>query len=83
MKILVIPDTQCRPGVRTDHMTWIGRCAIDLKPDFIVECGTALGGSTLYMANICDLLGHGKVISIDIIRREKICVIRIIYFNLF
>ena len=39
MKILVIPDTQCRPGVRTDHMTWIGRCAVDLKPDLIVHLG--------------------------------------------
>jgi len=39
LKILVIPDTQCRPGVRTDHMTWIGRCAIDLKPDFIIHLG--------------------------------------------
>lgn len=36
------------------------------KPDLIVETGTAYGGSALFLASICDLIGHGKVISIDV-----------------
>jgi cephalosporin hydroxylase len=35
------------------------------RPDFIVECGTFSGGSALYFATICDLIGHGQVITID------------------
>lgn len=39
MKILVIPDTQVRPGVRTDHLEWIGRYAAAKEPDVIVQLG--------------------------------------------
>jgi cephalosporin hydroxylase len=38
------------------------------KPDIIIEIGSAHGGSTLYLANILDLLGRGQVISLDIER---------------
>ena len=38
----------------------------ELKPDFVVETGTRFGGSALYMASICDLIGHGHVITVDI-----------------
>ncbi len=38
----------------------------ELKPEIIVECGTFMGGSALYFANICDMLNHGRVISVDI-----------------
>ena len=39
----------------------------EVKPDIIVEAGTADGGSALYMANMMDLMGHGKkVVTIDI-----------------
>jgi cephalosporin hydroxylase len=36
------------------------------KPDLIIECGTFRGGSALFLASICDLIHHGRVISIDI-----------------
>lgn len=36
------------------------------RPDIIIECGTAFGGSALYMAGILDLLGSGSVITVDI-----------------
>jgi cephalosporin hydroxylase len=59
---------------------WLGvtvrKCAFDLwtyqeilvetHPDLIVETGTYLGGSAFYMASVCDLLGHGKVVTVDI-----------------
>lgn len=38
----------------------------ELKPDVIIECGTAFGGGALFLASICDLLHHGQVITIDI-----------------
>ncbi len=59
---------------------WFGhsvqKCPLDLwiyqnilfetQPDFIIETGSGYGGSALYMAHICDLLGRGKIISVDI-----------------
>jgi cephalosporin hydroxylase len=38
----------------------------ETKPDVIVETGTYRGGSALYFASLCDLLGAGEVISVDI-----------------
>ena len=67
--------------VRTWHNTyWLGaqvlKCPFDLwnyqeiltelKPDWVIECGTASGGSALYLASILQLLDCGKVISIDV-----------------
>ena len=60
--------------------SWLGRtvrkCALDLwvyqeilvetRPDLIVETGTYLGGSALYLASICDILRHGKVVTVDV-----------------
>jgi cephalosporin hydroxylase len=39
---------------------------VETKPDLIVETGTYRGGSALYLATICDLVGAGEVVSIDI-----------------
>lgn len=39
---------------------------VDTKPDLVVECGTRFGGSAYYLASIMDLLGHGRVLSVDI-----------------
>lgn len=38
----------------------------ELKPDLIVECGTYKGGSAYYLASIFDLIGKGRVVTIDI-----------------
>ena len=38
----------------------------ELRPELIIETGTAFGGSALYLAHLCDLLGHGRVITIDV-----------------
>jgi cephalosporin hydroxylase len=38
----------------------------ETRPEVIVETGTYRGGSALYLASICDLLGSGEVLSIDI-----------------
>jgi cephalosporin hydroxylase len=41
------------------------------KPDFIIECGAFQGGSTLFFAHTLDLIGKGKVISVDICERDE------------
>ena len=38
----------------------------EVRPDLIVEAGTKHGGSAYHLASICDLLGHGAVVTIDI-----------------
>lgn len=37
-----------------------------LRPDWIVECGVAHGGSAVLYASICEMLGKGKVLGIDV-----------------
>lgn len=37
----------------------------ELRPDWIVETGTAFGGSAAYLAAMCDLLGNGRIVTID------------------
>jgi cephalosporin hydroxylase len=60
--------------------TWLGRPIIqmpedmiriqeaicEVKPDIILETGIAHGGSLVYFASICKLLGKGRVIGVDI-----------------
>jgi cephalosporin hydroxylase len=60
--------------------SWLGRpvakCPLDIlvlqdiiwetQPSLIIETGTAHGGSALFYATLCDLIGKGNVISIDI-----------------
>ena len=62
------------------NTTWLGvttlKCPLDLwiyqemiwtiRPDVIIECGTANGGSALYLASMCDLVGQGQIITVDI-----------------
>jgi cephalosporin hydroxylase len=37
------------------------------RPELIVETGTYRGGSAFYLASICDLVGAGEVVSIDVV----------------
>jgi cephalosporin hydroxylase len=39
---------------------------VETRPDVIIEAGTLKGGSALFFASICDLIDHGRVVSIDI-----------------
>jgi cephalosporin hydroxylase len=39
---------------------------VEQRPELIVETGTYRGGSALYLASICDLVGAGEVVSIDV-----------------
>lgn len=64
--------------------TWLGRPMIQLpedtirlqevihevRPDVIVETGVAHGGSLVFYASLCKLMGTGRVIGVDIEIRE-------------
>jgi cephalosporin hydroxylase len=41
-----------------------------LRPDVIVECGIAHGGSTIFYASLLELIGKGKVIAVDVEVRQ-------------
>lgn len=38
----------------------------ETKPDVIIEIGNANGGGTLSLAHLCDLLGKGRVVGLDL-----------------
>ena len=60
--------------------TWLGAQALknpldlwvyqeimfETRPELVIETGTYRGGSAFFLASICDLLGAGEVVSIDI-----------------
>jgi cephalosporin hydroxylase len=43
---------------------------VEQQPDVIIEVGNYYGGSTLALAHLCDLLGKGRVIGLDIIQNR-------------
>ncbi|MGB3705901.1 MAG: cephalosporin hydroxylase family protein [Castellaniella sp.] len=63
-----------------NNFSWLGRPMIQLptdamamqeiiwavKPDLVVETGVAHGGSAVLSASILEMLGHGRVLGIDI-----------------
>ena len=70
------------PGPRKEYNgVPIHKCPFDMfnyqqiiftqNPEYVIECGAYQGGSTLFFADTLDLIGKGKVISIDICEREE------------
>ena len=41
----------------------------ELRPQLIIETGTFQGGSAYYLASVCDLLGCGDIVTIDVTAR--------------
>lgn len=41
-----------------------------LRPDVIIETGIAHGGSAIFSASILELLGHGRVVAVDVEIRQ-------------
>lgn len=42
------------------------------RPDVIVETGTNRGGSALFLAHLCDRIGTGRIITVDIVDRPEV-----------
>ena len=58
---------QGRPIIQLpEDMIRIQEVIYTLKPDVIVETGVAHGGSLIYYASLCKLVGKGKVVGVDI-----------------
>jgi cephalosporin hydroxylase len=71
-------------GSDTINLSWFGHrllkspydlwtyqeLVVRVRPDVVVETGTYEGGSALYFAMLFDLLGHGRVITIDVAPRS-------------
>ena len=53
----------------------------ELRPAAIVETGTASGGSALFLASVCDLLGHGEIVTVDIAEKERPSHPRVTYLS--
>lgn len=43
----------------------------EMKPDLLIETGTCYGGSAFFFAQIMDLVGRGKVMTIDTVAHEN------------
>lgn len=43
----------------------------EIKPDIIIETGTADGGSALFLSSICDMVGKGRVVTVDIVSKPR------------
>ena len=56
-------------GIRTLKIAldaWIYQEILyDVRPDIVLEIGNKYGGSTLFLAGMCELLGHGRVLALD------------------
>lgn len=69
---------------RWQETTWLGVSALklptdmwvyqeiiyEIKPDLVIETGSMYGGSALFLATICDINKKGKIISIDINKKD-------------
>ncbi len=51
----------------------------EVKPELLIECGTNKGGSSLFYANVFDLMGQGSVITIDIEKMHNLSHPRVTY----
>jgi cephalosporin hydroxylase len=55
------------PVLKTPLDLWqLQEIIVQTKPELIVETGSHHGGSALFMTSLCDLIGSGRIISIDI-----------------
>lgn len=62
-------------GVRTQKCPtdmWVYQELLaEVRPQVVIETGSAFGGSGLYLAHLMDQLGVGRVISVDINKKER------------
>lgn len=43
----------------------------ETRPDLIIETGTAKGGSALFLAMMCELMGTGEIVTVDVTSRPE------------
>ncbi len=69
-KVLEEVEEQCRqeriPMLGPDKAKLLASCVEKAKPSLIVECGTAIGYSGLWMLRVLKTLGTGRLITVEI-----------------
>jgi cephalosporin hydroxylase len=59
------------PTLKNPMDAWIYQeIVFETKPDVIVEVGNRHGGSALYFAHLCDILGRGRIIGLDLSHKD-------------
>jgi cephalosporin hydroxylase len=51
----------------------------EVKPDLLIECGTYKGGSSYFIGDLFELMGKGRVITVDIIKQHDLQHPRVTY----
>ena len=68
------------------HTTWLGQpiwqnvldlwviqeTVAEVRPELLIECGTNRGGSALFYAQLFDLMGKGRVITVDVRKMHEL-----------
>ena len=65
-KILIVGDTQCKPGISLDYMTWIGKYIVDKRPDVVVHIGDNFDFESLSTYDRGKLSFEGRRLKADI-----------------
>jgi cephalosporin hydroxylase len=75
------------------HLTWLGKpiwqnlldlwtiqeTIYEIRPALLIESGTNRGGSSYFFASLFDLMGHGRVITIDVEKLHDLSRPRVTY----
>lgn len=55
------------PVLKTPADLWIYQeLLFEVKPDLVIETGTYASGTTLFIAQMMDIIGKGRIVSIDV-----------------
>lgn len=69
-KVIKEVEEQCReervPMLGPDKAKLLASCIEEAKPSLIIECGTAIGYSGLWICSVLKTLGSGKLITVEI-----------------
>jgi cephalosporin hydroxylase len=63
------------PAIKVPFDLWIYQEILHderTRPDLIVETGTMWGGSALFLASVLDLIGSGRVVTIDVTPHDRL-----------
>ena len=75
------------------NITWLGKpvwqpvldvwtvqeTIFEIKPELLIECGTYRGGSSFFFGDLFELIGKGRVITVDISKQHNLSHPRVSY----
>jgi hypothetical protein len=63
---IVIPDVQAKPGVRLDHLTWVGNYIAEKRPDAVICIGDFADMEALSKYDVGTIRGENKRLKKDL-----------------